>query len=96
VYEVGSGELGPPPKVQNFYRLFATPYEKVHDDTIVTVLHNRSAKHNMSKGLYQSKKIIAILNMNYEKIDVCEKIACYSRRSTRTTLNACIMVCPNT
>jgi hypothetical protein len=31
------------------------------------------AKHNMSKDLYQSKKIVADLGMNYEKIDVCEK-----------------------
>jgi hypothetical protein len=28
-------------------------------------------KYNMSKDLYQSKKIIAGLVMNYEKIDVC-------------------------
>jgi hypothetical protein len=31
------------------------------------------AKHNMPKDLYQSKKIIAGLSMNYEKIDVCER-----------------------
>jgi hypothetical protein len=31
------------------------------------------AKHNMAKDLHQSKKIIADLNMNYEKIDVCER-----------------------
>jgi hypothetical protein len=30
-------------------------------------------KHNMSKDLYQSKKIVAGLSMNYEKIDVCER-----------------------
>jgi hypothetical protein len=30
-------------------------------------------KHNMLKVLYQSKKIIASVGMNYEKIDVCEK-----------------------
>jgi hypothetical protein len=30
-------------------------------------------KHNMSKDLYQSKKIVAGLGMNYEKIDVCER-----------------------
>jgi hypothetical protein len=30
-------------------------------------------KHNMSKVLYQSKKIVADLGMNYKKIDVCEK-----------------------
>jgi hypothetical protein len=31
------------------------------------------AKHNMPKDLYQSKKIVAGLGMNYEKIDVCER-----------------------
>jgi hypothetical protein len=31
------------------------------------------AKHNMPKDLYQSKKIVADLSMNYENIDVCEK-----------------------
>jgi hypothetical protein len=30
-------------------------------------------KHNMPKDLYQSKKIVSGLGMNYEKIDVCEK-----------------------
>jgi hypothetical protein len=29
-------------------------------------------KHNMPKDLYQSKKILAGLSMNYEKIDECE------------------------
>jgi hypothetical protein len=37
-YEVGSGEQGQPPEVQNFYRLLATTDEKVHDGTDVTVL----------------------------------------------------------
>jgi hypothetical protein len=30
-------------------------------------------KHNMSKDLYHSKKIVTGLDLNYEKIDVCEK-----------------------
>ena len=30
-------------------------------------------KHNMPKDLYQSKKIVSRLDMNYEKIDACEK-----------------------
>jgi hypothetical protein len=30
-------------------------------------------KHNIPKDLYQSKKIVAGLDMNYEKIDVCER-----------------------
>jgi hypothetical protein len=29
-----------------------------------------SVKHNMLKDLYQSKKIVVSLGMNYEKIDV--------------------------
>jgi hypothetical protein len=37
-YEIGSGEQGEPPEVQNFYRLLAAADEKVHDDTDVTVL----------------------------------------------------------
>jgi hypothetical protein len=31
-------------------------------------------KHNMSKDLCQFKKIVAGLDMNYEKTDVCKKI----------------------
>jgi hypothetical protein len=31
------------------------------------------AKHNILKDLYQSKKIVAGLRINYEKIDVCER-----------------------
>jgi hypothetical protein len=30
-------------------------------------------KHNMSKDLCQSKKIVVGLGMNCEKIDICEK-----------------------
>jgi hypothetical protein len=30
-------------------------------------------KHNMTKDVYQPKETIAYLDMNYEKIDVCEK-----------------------
>jgi hypothetical protein len=100
-YEIGSGEQGEPPKVQNFHRLLAAADEKVHNGTDVTVLqavtrlmmikskYNFSnqcyndmvkliidlilMKHNMLKDLYQSKKIVAGLGMEYEKIDVCEK-----------------------
>jgi hypothetical protein len=52
------------------------------------------AKHNMPKDLYQSKNIVSGLRMNYEKIDACEKIACYFGRSTMTALNVCIAVGP--
>jgi hypothetical protein len=34
------------------------------------------AKHNMLKDLYQSKKIMSGLGINYKKIDTCEKITC--------------------
>jgi hypothetical protein len=30
-------------------------------------------KHNMQKDLYQTKKIVVGLGMEYEKIDMCEK-----------------------
>jgi hypothetical protein len=100
-YDVGFGEQGQPPEVQNFYRLLAAVDEKDHDSTDVTVLQvvthlmamkskynflNQCyndivkliidlipTKHNMPKDLYQSKKIVSSLGMNYEKIDVCEK-----------------------
>jgi hypothetical protein len=52
-------------------------------------------KHNMPKDLYQSKKIIAGLGMNYEKIDVRKKTACCFRRSIRMILNICIVVGPD-
>jgi hypothetical protein len=100
-YEVGSGEQGQPPEVQNFYRFLTAVDEKVHDSTDVTVLQAVTClmvmkskynflnqcyneivkliinliptKHNMPKDLYQSKKIVSGLDMNYEKIDVYEK-----------------------
>jgi hypothetical protein len=65
--------------VQNFYRLLAASEEKVHNGTDVTVLQAVShlivfkskliidlipVKHNMSKDLYQSKKIVSDLRMN--------------------------------
>jgi hypothetical protein len=53
-------------------------------------------KHNMPKDLYQSKKIVGGLVMDYKKIDAYKKIACYFGRSTRTTLNICIAVGPDT
>jgi hypothetical protein len=44
-YDIGFGEQGEPPKVQNFYRLLATADEKVHDGTDVNwVLGNRKSK----------------------------------------------------
>jgi hypothetical protein len=37
-YDLGSADQQPLPEVQNFYRLFATSDEKVHDGTELTVL----------------------------------------------------------
>jgi hypothetical protein len=56
--EVGSGEQGQPPKVQNFYSLLAATDEKVHDGTDVTVLQAvtrlmaMKSKYNFSNQCY--------------------------------------------
>jgi hypothetical protein len=44
-----------------------------YNDIVKLIIDLIPAKHNMTKDLYQSKKIIADLNMNYKKIDVCER-----------------------
>jgi hypothetical protein len=44
-----------------------------YNDIIKLIIDLIPIKHNMSKDLYQSKKIVAGLGMNYEKIDVCER-----------------------
>jgi hypothetical protein len=44
-----------------------------YNDIVKLIIDLIPAKHNMAKDLHQSKKIIADLNMNYEKIDVCER-----------------------
>jgi hypothetical protein len=44
-----------------------------YNDIIKLIIDLIPSKHNKSKDLYQSKKILASLGMNYEKIDVCEK-----------------------
>jgi hypothetical protein len=67
-----------------------------YNDIIKLIIDPILTKYNMSKDLYQSKKIVAGLGMNYKKIDVSEEIACCFRRSTRTTPNVCIVVCPFT
>jgi hypothetical protein len=63
-----------------------------YNDIMKFVIDLIPAKHNMLKDLYQSKKIVPGLGMDYEKIDVCEKNACCFGRSTRMTLNVCIAV----
>jgi hypothetical protein len=42
-----------------------------YNDIMKLIIDLIPVKYNMSKDLYQSKKIIAGLVMNYEKIDVC-------------------------
>jgi hypothetical protein len=44
-----------------------------YNDIMNLIIDLIPVKHNMSKDLYQSKKIVANLGMNYEKIDVCKK-----------------------
>jgi hypothetical protein len=44
-----------------------------YNDIVKLIIDIILAKHNMSKDLYQSKKIVTGLGMNYEKIDVCER-----------------------
>jgi hypothetical protein len=44
-----------------------------YNDIMKLIIDLIPVKHNMPKDLYQSKKIIAFLGMNYEKIDVCER-----------------------
>jgi hypothetical protein len=44
-----------------------------YNDIVKLIIDLIPAKHNMPKDLYQSKKIVASLGMNYEKIDVCER-----------------------
>jgi hypothetical protein len=44
-----------------------------YNDIVKLIIDLILAKHNMPKDLYQSKKIVVGLGMNYEKIDVCER-----------------------
>jgi hypothetical protein len=44
-----------------------------YNDIVKLIIGLIPMKHNMSKDVYLSKKIVAGLGMNYEKIDVCEK-----------------------
>jgi hypothetical protein len=44
-----------------------------YNDIVKLIIDLIPLKHNMPKGLYHSKNIVAGLGMNYEKIDVCEK-----------------------
>jgi hypothetical protein len=44
-----------------------------YNDIVKLIIDLILVKHNMPKDLYQSKKIVAGIGMNYEKIDVCER-----------------------
>jgi hypothetical protein len=44
-----------------------------YNDIMKFIIDLILAKHNMPKDLYQSKKIVTGPDMNYEKIDVCER-----------------------
>jgi hypothetical protein len=44
-----------------------------YNDIVKFIIDLIPTKHNMPKYLYQSKKNVSGLGMNYEKIDVCEK-----------------------
>jgi hypothetical protein len=53
-----------------------------YNDIMKLIIDLIPVKHYMMKDLYQSKKIVSDLKMNYEKIDACEKITCYFGRIT--------------
>jgi hypothetical protein len=44
-----------------------------YNDIIKLITDLILMKHNMLKDLYQCKKIVADLDMNFKKIDVCKK-----------------------
>jgi hypothetical protein len=44
-----------------------------YNDIVKLIIDHIPAKHNMLKDIYQSKKIVSGLEINYEKIDVYEK-----------------------
>jgi hypothetical protein len=44
-----------------------------YNDIVKLIIDLILTRHNMVKDLYQSKKIVVGLDMNYEKIDVCKK-----------------------
>jgi hypothetical protein len=63
-----------------------------YNDIVKLIIYTIPVKHNMPKDLYQSKKIVSGLKMNYGKIDACKKITCSFGRSTRMTSNVGIAV----
>jgi hypothetical protein len=63
-----------------------------YNDIMKFVIDLIPVKHNILKDLYQSKKIMSSLEMDYGRIDACKKIACCFGSSTRMTPNVCIAV----
>jgi hypothetical protein len=45
---------------------------RCYNDIVKLIIDLIPAKHNMPKDLYQSKKIVASLRMNYKKIIMCK------------------------
>jgi hypothetical protein len=45
-----------------------------YNDIVKLIIDLIPGKHNMPKDLYQSKKIVSDLRINYEKIDAYEKM----------------------
>jgi hypothetical protein len=45
-----------------------------YNDIVMLIIDLIPVKHNMPKDLYQSKKIMSGLKMNYEKIDAYKKL----------------------
>jgi hypothetical protein len=45
-----------------------------YNDIVKLIIDLIAMKHNMSKELDQSKKIVSGFRMNYEKIDACKKV----------------------
>jgi hypothetical protein len=65
-------------KVQDDIRLMAMKSNynfsnQCYNNIVKFIIDLIPVKHNMTKDLYQFKKIVADLGMNYEKIDVCKK-----------------------
>jgi hypothetical protein len=55
---------------------FKTKYSfsiECYNDILKLIIDLIPVKHNMPKDLYQSKKIVSSLRMNYENIDACEQ-----------------------
>jgi hypothetical protein len=54
-----------------------------YNDIVKLIIDLIPMKHSIPKDLYQSKKIVFGLGMNYEKIDAYEKIACFLEGAQR-------------